>query len=199
MNIEFNADPTFSRKHARLIYQQFFPQYLRAVWLRFIWFLLMIVALWQFIGFVGADNRADWVRSWGMPDSFSDSNFGPLVFIIGMLAAVLITELGVRWLSRKAEHQFASVAPPEMAEFTVPETDIVMKSVSAIVSVPLNKVTGLALSKQALAIGFSGSGMIIPRNVFATSSDETAFLRSVAKGMNPEALQRSSEAVRNIL
>ena len=112
---------------------------------------------------------------------------------------ILIAEWLVRRAARKAEQQFSTVAPPEQAEFTVTETDVTMKSPSATVMVPLNKVTGLALGKEALAIGFSGSGMIVPRNVFTSAASETEFLVSLIKGMTPEALQRSSEPVRKLV
>ena len=104
----------------------------------------------------------------------------------------------MRVFSRKAEQQFSTVAPAEQAEFVVSETEVTMKSPTATVIVPLHKITGLALNREALAVGFSGAGMIIPRSAFATPIEETAFLRALTKGMLPEALQRSSEAVRKL-
>ncbi len=159
----------------------------------------MIFALVQFISFLRVDDQAEWLRSWGLPNGFSDWRYGPLAFIVVVLAAILIAEWFVRTNSRKAERQFETVALPERAEFLVTETEITMKSSSAVMIVPLNKVTGLALSKDALAIGISGAGMIIPRSAFATLAEETAFIRSFAKGMGADALQRSSEAVRKLL
>ena len=199
MNIQFLADPAFTRKHAMLIFRQFFPLYLRSFWLRWLLFLFMIFALIQFVGFLFADSHADWVRSWGMPDRFSDWQFGPLVFILGLLGVVLIGEGVVRWASRNADIQFRTVAPPEQAEFIISETDVTMNSHSARLSVPLDKITGLAQNKHALVIGFSGAGMIIPRSAFAAPAEETAFIRAIAKAMGPEALKRSSDAVRKLL
>ena len=199
MNIQFLADPAFSRKHAMLIFRQFFPSYMRSFWLRWLLFLFMIFALAQIVSFLGADNHADWVRSWGVPDQFSDWQFGPLVFILGILVVIVIGEGVVRMASRKADLQFRKVAPLEQAEFIVSETDVTMNSPSARLSVPLDKVTGLALNKHALVIGFSGAGMIIPRSAFTAPAEETAFIRALAKAMSPEALKRSSEAVRKLL
>ncbi len=199
MQISFLADPAFTRKHARLIYRQFFPLYLRSLWMRWLLFLVMLFVLVEIISFLLTDDQGDWVRSWGLPESFSYWFYGPLTFILGMLVLVLLAELLVRNLSRKAERQFSAVAPPEQADFVVSDSDLAMKSESAQFTVPLAKITGLALSKEALAIGFSGAGMVIPRSAFAGQANETAFLRSLAKGMSAEALQRSSEAVRKVL
>jgi hypothetical protein len=199
MQISFLADPAFTRKQARLIYQQFFPLYLRSVWLRWLLFLAMLFALVEIIGFLRADDQGDWVRSWGLPDSFSYWLYGPLAFIVALLVLILLAELVVRNLSRKAERQFNAIAPPERADFILSDSDLTMKSESAHFTVPLAKITGLALGKDALAIGFSASGMIIPRSAFAGETNETAFLRAIASGMSAEALQRSSEAVRKCL
>jgi hypothetical protein len=199
MHLSFLADPAFTRKHARLIYRQFFPLYLRSLWLRWLLILIMYLALVEFISLMRADDQAAWLLGWGLPESFSYWRYGPMALIIGTLVVLFLAEWAVRIFSRKAETRFTTIAPSEQADFAVTETEVTMKSSSAHVSVPLDKVTGLALSKDALAIGFSGAGMIIPRGVFATPTEETAFLRAIAKGLNPGALQRSSEAVRKVL
>ena len=199
MNIQFLADPKFTRKHARLIYSQFFPLYLRVTWFRALLFLGLVFALFQLTRFLSADSGYDWLKSWGLPDSFSAWQWGPVTFVLGLIVVVLIAEWGLRRLIRKEEEQFAIIAPPEQAEFNVTPFEVTMKSDTAAVIVPLHKVSGLALSKSALAIGFSGAGMIIPRSAFETPAAETAFIRAIAKGLQLEALQRSSETVRKLL
>ena len=199
MNMKFLADPAFTRKHAQLIFRQFFPLYLRMYWLRWLLFLFMLFALLQFINFVSADDHKTWLRSWGLPDTFSNWQYGPLIFILGMMALVLIGEAVVRIVSRKADIQFRSVALPEITELTLSETEVTMNSNSARFSIPLHKITGLAQNKDALVIGFSGAGMIIPRSAFVTPAEEMALIRALAKAMGPEALKRSSDAVRKLL
>ncbi len=199
MHIEFLADNAVTRKHARLIYRQFFPFYLRWMWLQWAFFLLLIFALIELISFVRTDDIEIWMDAWGMPERFVQWQYAPIVFVFGLLSAVFVVEFVVRHFRRKSETQFAIVAPPEQATLDLTEADITMKSASALLTVPFDKITGLGLDKAALAIGFSGSGMIIPRSAFATSAEETAFLRAVAKGLCAEALQRSSEAVKKLL
>jgi hypothetical protein len=199
MDIQFRADNAFTRKHARLIWRQFFPAYLQTLWLRWFLFLFMLLVLVEIISLLLAADAAEWLRGWGLPDAFVDWPYASLCSIIGVWCLILLAEAFVRWRSRRAEAQFTSLAPPEEARISVSETTVTMHSASAQVAVPLAKVTGLALSKQALAIGFSGTGMILPRSVFATPAEEVAFIRAVAKGMGEEALQRSTPDVQKMV
>jgi hypothetical protein len=198
MHIEFLADNAVTRKNARLIYTQFFPFYLRWMWLQWLFFLLLIFAFIELISFLRTDDTKSWLDAWGLPESFVQWPYAPIAFVVCLMALVWAVEFFVRQYRRKSEVQFAAVAPAEQATLDLTDHDVTMKSASATVIVPLNKVTGLALNKAALAIGFSGAGMIIPRSAFANPAEETAFLRALAKGMAPEALQRSSDSVRKL-
>jgi hypothetical protein len=198
MNIEFLADNAVTRKNAALIYKQFFPLYLRWYWMQLGLFLFLLFALIELVSFFRSDDTMGWLGAWGLPETFVEWPYAPIAFVLGLITLVLAIEFLVRQYRKKSDAQFAEIAPPEKATIELTEHDVTMKSASATVVVPFEKVTGLALNKATLAIGFSGAGMIIPRNAFATPAEETAFLRAIAKGMVPEALQRSSDSVRKL-
>ena len=90
MHINFLADNAFTRKHARLIYRQFFPFYLRGVWLQWLLLVLLIFVLWQFVSFVLAVDGEQWLASWGLPESFTSWPHAPLVALAILFVVVVL-------------------------------------------------------------------------------------------------------------
>jgi hypothetical protein len=198
MQIDFLADNRFSRKPARLIWRQFFAFYLRGVRQRWLVLVVLLFTLWPSISFLLAPADVEWLAGWGLPDSVWAWPYAPLACLAGLFSGAVLAQGRIAQLKKSHERKFADRVPQEQACLDRTETEVTMKSTSATISVPRDKVTGLALSKEARAIGFSGAGMIMPRSACASPTKETALLRAMAKGLKPEALQRSSKAVMSL-